>query len=100
MVALAENFLAGNPATGNAGERFQVMVHVDQDPLAPDGVVAASDRVGSPPASLAAYHRGGVWGPSQGPHVNQPTGHAFPRKRFGVLPATAAWWPWPVTALT
>jgi hypothetical protein len=42
MVALAENFLAGNPATGNGGERFQVMVHVDQDPLAPDGVVAAT----------------------------------------------------------
>jgi hypothetical protein len=42
MVALAENFLAGNPATGNGGERFQVMVHVDQDPLAPDGVVSAS----------------------------------------------------------
>jgi hypothetical protein len=42
MVALAENFLAGNPANGNGGERFQVMVHVDQDPLAPDGVVAAA----------------------------------------------------------
>jgi hypothetical protein len=42
MVALAESFLAGNPATGNGGERFQVMVHVDQDPLAPDGVLSAS----------------------------------------------------------
>jgi hypothetical protein len=42
MVALAENFLAGNPATGNGGERFQVMVHVDQDPLAPDGVLSAT----------------------------------------------------------
>jgi hypothetical protein len=42
MVALAENFLAGTPATGNGGERFQVMVHVDQDPLAPDGVLSAS----------------------------------------------------------
>jgi hypothetical protein len=42
MVALAENFLAGNSATGNGGERFQVMVHVDQDPLAPDGVLSAS----------------------------------------------------------
>ena len=42
MVALAENLLAGNLATGNGGERFQVMVHVDQDPLAPDGVVAAT----------------------------------------------------------
>jgi len=42
VVALAENFLAGNLATGNGGERFQVMVHVDQDPLAPDGVAAAT----------------------------------------------------------
>jgi hypothetical protein len=42
MVALAESFLAGNPATGNGGERFQVMVHVDQDPLTPDGVLSAS----------------------------------------------------------
>jgi hypothetical protein len=42
MVALAEDFLAGNPATGNGGERFQVMVHVDQDPLAPDGALAAT----------------------------------------------------------
>ena len=42
MVALAENFLAGNAATGNGGERFQVMVHVDQDPLAPDGTLSAS----------------------------------------------------------
>jgi hypothetical protein len=71
VVALAENFLAGNLATGNGGERFQVMVHVDQDPLAPDGVVAATDRVGSPPALPAAYHRGRVWEPSQGSHVKQ-----------------------------
>ena len=42
MVALAESYLAGNVATGNAGERFQVMVHVDQDPLAPDGFVSAT----------------------------------------------------------
>ena len=42
MVALAESYLAGNVATGNGGERFQVMVHLDQDPLAPDGVLAGS----------------------------------------------------------
>jgi hypothetical protein len=47
MVALAENFLAGNPANGNGGERFQVMVHVDQDPLAPDGILSASLDDGS-----------------------------------------------------
>jgi hypothetical protein len=42
MVALAESFFAGNTATGNGGERFQVTVHVDQDPAAPDGVLAAT----------------------------------------------------------
>ena len=47
MVALAESFLAGNPASGSGGERFQVMVHVDQDPLAPDGVVGATLDDGS-----------------------------------------------------
>jgi hypothetical protein len=42
MVALAESYLAGNVGTGNGGERFQVMVHIDQDPLAPDGVLAGT----------------------------------------------------------
>jgi hypothetical protein len=42
MVALAESYLAGNPGTGNGGERFQVMLHVDQDPLAPDGALAGT----------------------------------------------------------
>jgi hypothetical protein len=42
MVALAESYLAGNPGTGNGGERFQVMLHVDQDPLAPDGTLAGT----------------------------------------------------------
>lgn len=42
MAALAESFLAGNTATGNGGERFQVTVHVDQDPAAPDGALAAT----------------------------------------------------------
>jgi hypothetical protein len=41
-VALAEGFLAGNAAKGNGGERYQVMVHVDQDALAPDGTLAAT----------------------------------------------------------
>jgi hypothetical protein len=90
MVALAENFLAGNPATGNGGERFQVMVHVDQDPLAPDGVVSASDRVGSPPAPPAAYHRGGHGDPLRVPISTM--GRAFPRKRFAASPAIVAWW--------
>jgi hypothetical protein len=42
MVALAESYLAGNVGTGNGGERFQVMVHIDQDPLAPDGVLSGT----------------------------------------------------------
>jgi hypothetical protein len=42
MVALAENLLAGHLAAGNGGERFQVMVHVDQDALASDGALAAT----------------------------------------------------------
>jgi hypothetical protein len=39
-VKLAESFLAGNPVTGTGGERFQVMVHLDQEVLGPDGVLA------------------------------------------------------------
>jgi hypothetical protein len=42
VVALAAGFLAGNAATGNGGERFQVMLHVDQDPLAADSVLGAT----------------------------------------------------------
>jgi hypothetical protein len=42
VVALAESYLAGNVASGNGGERFQVTVHVDQDPLAADGMLAAT----------------------------------------------------------
>jgi len=41
-VTLAESYLASNAATGNGGERFQVMVHVDQDPLAADGMLAGT----------------------------------------------------------
>ena len=48
MVALAESYLAGNVATGNGGERFQVMLHVDQDPLSPDGVLAGALEDGTP----------------------------------------------------
>ena len=42
MVALAESYLAGNIGSGNGGERFQVMLHIDQDPLAPDGILAGT----------------------------------------------------------
>ncbi|MGO9310145.1 MAG: DUF222 domain-containing protein [Spirochaetia bacterium] len=40
VVKLAESFLAGNPVTGTGGERFQVMVHLDQEVLGPGGVLA------------------------------------------------------------
>jgi hypothetical protein len=41
-VQLAESFLAGNPVTGTGGERFQVMVHLEQDVLGPDGAWAGT----------------------------------------------------------
>jgi hypothetical protein len=47
LVALAESFLAGNRPTGTAGDHYQVVVHVDQDPLAPDGSLAATLDDGS-----------------------------------------------------
>ncbi len=34
---LAESFLAGNPVSGTGGERFQVMVHLEQDVLGLSG---------------------------------------------------------------
>ncbi|MGO9308873.1 MAG: DUF222 domain-containing protein [Spirochaetia bacterium] len=46
-VKLAESFLAGNPVTGTGGERFQVMVHVDQEVLGPDGAWAATQEDGT-----------------------------------------------------
>ena len=42
LVALADSFLAGNRGKGTGGDRYQVTVHVDQDPLAADGVMAAT----------------------------------------------------------
>ncbi len=41
-VKLAESFLAGNPVSGRGGERFQVMAHLDQEVLGPDGAWAAT----------------------------------------------------------
>jgi len=41
-VQLAESFLAGHPVTGTGGERYQVMVHFDQEVLAADGEWAAT----------------------------------------------------------
>ena len=42
IVKLAESFLAGHPVSGNGGERFQVMVHLDQEVLGPDGTWTGS----------------------------------------------------------
>jgi hypothetical protein len=47
MVRLAESFLAGNPVAGNGGERFQVMVHLDQEVLGPDGALGGTLEDGS-----------------------------------------------------
>jgi hypothetical protein len=41
-VTMAEAFLAGHPVTGNGGERFQVMVHLEKDVLGADGDLAAT----------------------------------------------------------
>ena len=46
-VRLAESFLAGNPVKGTGGKRFQVMVHLDQEVLGPDGDWAATLEDGS-----------------------------------------------------
>ena len=46
-VRLAESFLAGHAVTGTGGERFQVMVHLDQEVLGPDGAWAATLEDGS-----------------------------------------------------
>ena len=46
-VMLAESFLAGHAVTGSGGERFQVMVHLDQEVLGPDGSWSATLEDGS-----------------------------------------------------
>jgi hypothetical protein len=46
-VALAESYLAGHPVTGTGGERFQVMVHLDQHVLGEDGAMAGTLDDGS-----------------------------------------------------
>ena len=42
MVKLAESFLADHHVSGSAGERFQVMVHLDQEVLEADGAWSAT----------------------------------------------------------
>jgi hypothetical protein len=42
IVRLAESLLADNPVAGNGGERFQVMVHLDEEVLGADGAMAGT----------------------------------------------------------
>jgi hypothetical protein len=42
LVQVAESFLAHGQASSNGGDRYQVFVHLQQDPLAPDGTLAAT----------------------------------------------------------
>ena len=46
-VKVAEAFLAGHPVTGTGGERFQVVVHLDQEVLGPDGALVGTLEDGS-----------------------------------------------------
>jgi hypothetical protein len=39
LVQVAESFLAHGQATGTGGDRCQIFVHLQQDPLAPDGTL-------------------------------------------------------------
>jgi hypothetical protein len=42
LVQVAESFLAHRQASGNGGDRCQIFVHLQQDPLSPDGMLAAT----------------------------------------------------------
>ena len=74
MVAVAESYLAGSSASGNGGERFQVSIHVDQDPLAADGTLAATlddgSRVAAEALRRVACDCGIVAMTGEGEHLN------------------------------
>jgi hypothetical protein len=42
LTRIAESFLAHGDAPGGGGDRHQIVVHLDQDPLATDGTLAAT----------------------------------------------------------
>ena len=73
-VSMAESFLAEHTATGNGGERFQVMVHLEQDALAADGAFAATlddgTRVSAEALRRVACDCGVVAIGSQGEQLN------------------------------
>ena len=49
--------VAGNRGKGTGGDRYQVTVHVDQDPLAADGVMAATLEDGTGVSAEARWLR-------------------------------------------
>jgi hypothetical protein len=67
VVALAESYLAGTVASGTGGERFQVTVHADQDPLVADDVFSVTLE-------------------------DSTNVSADPRKRFDAWLVIAGWW--------
>jgi hypothetical protein len=42
LVAVAESFLAHGQAAGTGGDRYQLLIHVEQDPLGADGTLATT----------------------------------------------------------
>jgi hypothetical protein len=42
LVRVAESFLAHGQEAGTGGDRYQIFIHVEQDPLAPDGTLATT----------------------------------------------------------
>jgi hypothetical protein len=42
LVSVAESFLAHGQAAGTGGDRYQIFIHLEQDPLVPDGTLAAT----------------------------------------------------------
>ena len=77
MVKLAESFLADHHGSGSAGERFQVMVHLEQDVLEADGPWSGSLEDGTrvsaetprPDAARPRLRLSGV-------HPREPIGNA------------------------
>jgi len=82
MVKLAESFLADHHGSGSAGERFQVMVHLEQDVLEADGPWSGSLEDGTrvsaeTPRPDAARPQLRNWAeendlPPLGPETNMP----------------------------
>jgi hypothetical protein len=48
LTKVAKSFLAHGESGGSGGDRYQIVVHLDHDPLAPDGALAATLDDGTP----------------------------------------------------